>query len=175
MNWVGGINRYSHCERNNCEYAKELAKTKEDTKRFSRSPFWRFVRFIMKKNEINTNDGKWTKQVIWNNLYKASYEDCGNPEGFYEQQKTICDQILIEEIKLNKPTKIYFITEKNLKNNEKDFSPLWLCKEDFPELITYLESRGDIESFVSKRPEGVKFNIVYNNIKTLEDLFYVKI
>lgn len=152
LDWVKGKNKWMYCNANNCPYAKDK---QEDGKK-NITQFWRLVIHICEKNNISDED--WYKNIVWTNLYKASYQEGGNPSnGFCASQKDVCNSILINEIEEYKPQKIYFITETNGREERN-----WFCKKDFGEVYKKLENSG-IEVFVLTRPEGHKIEKIYNS------------
>ena len=151
LDWVEGKNKWTYCKANKCAYAKD--KKEDDINNITQ--FWRLVKYICEKNNISSED--WYKNVLWTNLYKASYQEWGNPpNGFCEKQKDICNSILINEIDEYKPQKIYFITETNEREERN-----WFSKKDFGEVYKNLENSG-IEVFVLTRPEKHKIEEIYN-------------
>lgn len=167
LDWVVGENYYTKCIDNHCRYAQEQYKKNKDRDKkksaYQRYAFWQFAKFIV-KNVMGEkyNEDKWQKDIIWSNLYKASYEDGKNPKGFYEAQKSMCDKILKMEIELYQPEAIFFITETNHEDNKGGFDFSWFVEKDFP--YTYDLIKGNnlkSEVFVTKRPERRKIEEVY--------------
>lgn len=170
LDWVVGENYYTKCIDNHCRYAQEQYKKNKDRDKkksaYQRYAFWQFAKLIVKKyfkdNKKEFIKGEWQKEIIWTNLYKASYEDGKNPKGFYEAQKSMCDKILKMEIELYQPEAIFFITEKNYKADKEKFGFSWFVEKDFP--YTYDLIKGNnlkSEVFVTKRPERRKIEEVY--------------
>lgn len=155
LDWVVGENQWDHCQNNNCPYSK--GKIGDYRKNYT--PFWNLIRNICKENDMGED---WYKKIVWTNLYKASYKNGGNPEGFYEEQVEICNEILINDIQRYKPSKIYFITEKNEKKRT------WFCSEykgtnvNFKKVYDYLYDDKNIEVYVLVRPEFKKIKDVYD-------------
>lgn len=184
LDWVVGKNYYTKCNENDCPYAKD--KDNKD-RREKNSAFWRFAKLIVKNyfEDINKKfiKGEWQKEIIWTNLYKASYENGGNPNNFYNPQVRICDQILKREIELYRPKMIFFITEKNNKADKEKFDFSWFVKEDkyikgddkraffdTYKLIREFDADDDeygCKVYVTKRPEYRKIEEVYNEKKSL--------
>ena len=174
LDWVVGENYYNKCQENNCPYA---IKQKNEDKREKKSAFWRFAKLIVKNyfEDINKEfiEGEWQKEIIWTNLYKASYEDGGNPKGFYEAQVSMCDHILKREIELYQPQIIFFVTEKNHRGNNKEIDFSWFVEKDFSntyKLIREFDADDDeygCKVYVTKRPEYRKIEEVYNEKKSL--------
>jgi len=112
------------------------------------------IKYICEQNGITEN---WQKQIVWSNLYKASYENGDNPTNFYNEQVKLCNEILIKEIEFYNPSKIYFLTETKEKKNRT-----WFCEEykgkyykettHFGDLYKYLRQKG-VKVFVLTRPE----------------------
>ena len=184
LDWVVGTNYYTKCNENDCPYAKD--KDNKD-RREKNSAFWRFAKLIVKNYFEDINkifiEGEWQKEIIWTNLYKASYENGGNPNNFYNPQVRICDQILKREIELYRPKMIFFITEKNNKADKEKFDFSWFVKEDkyikgddkraffdTYKLIREFDADDDeygCKVYVTKRPEYRKIEEVYNEKKSL--------
>ncbi len=169
LDWVVGKNYYNKCQENNCPYA---IKQKNEDKREKKSAFWRFAKLIVKKYFENKKkefiEGEWQKEIIWTNLYKASYEDGGNPKGFYNAQKNMCDDMLKREIKLYQPEAIFFITETNHRTNNKEIDFSWFVEQDFPNTYELLRDNNcKCKVYVTKRPECRKIEEVYNEKKSL--------
>ena len=166
LDWVVGKNTWSHCIESNCPYAKAQGDPIDG--RGKNSPFWQMVKFICKEEGI-TED--WYKKIVWTNLYKASYENGGNPSGFYGEQIEICNKILIEEIEIYSPQKIYFITETNRKKLYPS-NRTWFC-ESYPDGITHFQRvyeslrEKNIEVYVLTRPEYQNKENVFNNKEKL--------
>ena len=175
LDWVVGENYYTKCIDNHCRYAQEQYKKNKDRDKkksaYQRYAFWQFAKFIV-KNVMGEkyNEDKWQKDIIWSNLYKASYEDGKNPKGFYKAQVSMCDYILKREIELYQPKIIFFVTEKNHRGNNKEINCSWFVKEDFPETYSLIKDNNiKCEVFVTKRPECRKIEEVYNEKKRLND------
>lgn len=164
LDWVVGENTWTHCVNNCCPFARE-GKTDG---RASLSPFWQMVKFLCEKENLGE---QWYKKIIWSNLYKASYVIGGNPVDFYKDQIKECNDILIEDIKENKPSKIYFITEKNSADNKSKRT--WFCDKykdqglTFKSVYEYLEKNGQIKVFVLTRPEFQDKDEIYKNMENL--------
>lgn len=154
LDWVVGENTWSHCLESDCPYAK--AQSDPIDGRGKNSPFWQMVKYICKEEGI-TED--WYKKIVWTNLYKASYENGGNPSGFYGEQIEICNEILIEDIKRYKPKIIYFITETNRKKPMPS-NRTWFCYTypggiHFKSVYDYLRDhkQGIEQVYILTRPE----------------------
>ena len=151
LDWVVGEKNWSHCKNNGCLYAQD--EDRLDGRKNS-TPFWQMIKYICEQNGITEN---WQKQIVWSNLYKASYENGGNPTNFYNEQVKLCNEILIKEIDFYNPSKIYFLTETKEKKNRT-----WFCEEykgkyykettHFGDLYKYLRQKG-VKVFVLTRPE----------------------
>lgn len=172
LDWVVSNNYYTKCIDNHCRYAQEQYKKNKDRDKksaYQRYAFWQFAKFIV-KNVMGEkyNEDKWQKDIIWSNLYKASYEDGKNPKGFYEAQKSMCDKILKMEIELYQPEAIFFITEKNHRGNNKEIDFSWFVEKDFSNTYKLIRDNNfGCKVFVTKRPECRKFEEVYNEKKRL--------
>lgn len=184
LDWVVGKNYYTKCQKNNCPYAKD--KDNKD-RRKKNKPFWQFAKFIVNKYFKETNkeykEEEWQKEIIWTNLYKASYENGGNPKKFYDQQVKICDQILKREIELYQPKIIFFITEKNHKDDKEKFDFSWFVERDENikdvdksafsntyKLIREINNENNelnCQVFVTKRPEFRNFDELFKEMKSL--------
>ena len=68
LDWVVGENNWTHCK-GDCSYAQ--GEDRLDGRKNS-TPFWQMVRYICEQRGIKEN---WQKQIVWSNLYKASYEN----------------------------------------------------------------------------------------------------
>lgn len=169
LDWVVGKNYYTKCKDNHCSYAEEQ---KDEDKREKNSAFWRFAKLIVNKyfedEKKKFIEGEWQKEIIWTNLYKASYENGGNPINFYSNQVDMCDNILKREIELYRPKIIFFITEKNHRNDKEKFDFSWFVEKDFPNTYKFIKEFNAEDNefgcsiFVTKRPECRKIEDVYN-------------
>lgn len=185
LDWVVAKIYYRKCQENHCPYA---AKQNNEDKREKNSAFWRFAKLIVKKyfEETNKkyNEDEWQKEIIWTNLYKASYAAGGNPKGFYDEQVKICDQILKYEIKFYQPQIIFFVTEKNYKANKDKFDFSWFVEKDMNikgddkkaffntyQLIKEFnaEDKFGCMVFATKRPEYRKIEEVYHEKQRLNE------
>lgn len=170
LGWVKNNWNWDKC--GDCDIAKQKLENGIYNNRIS-SPFWNMVHYICKQHNITEDN--WYNQIVWSNLYKASYADGGNPDGFYKEQIEQCNKILIEEITEFNPTHIYFITEsaKNLNNNK----PTWFCEEykydkelNFKKVYEFLFNEGNkhIEVNICARPEFHKLEeVLIKNMKEL--------
>lgn len=156
LDWVKGENVWEHCVDNKCPFADG----KKIDGRVPNSPFWQMVKHICEKNDIFD---EWYKKIVWSNLYKSSYIEGGNPVDFYEEQIDFCNEILIEEIDVYKPSKIYFITENNGKKNRT-----WFCEEykqnqkiNFKKVYEKLYKNKNIEVYILTRPEFKNKDEIY--------------
>ncbi len=168
LNWVVGEKNWEYCRKNECRYAQ--GEDRLDGRKNS-TPFWQMVRYICEQRGIKEN---WQKQIVWSNLYKASYENGGNPTNFYEEQVDLCREILINEIEFYKPSEIYFLTESNKKHPTKK-NRTWFCEEyknpeiQFKEVYDYLGARQkNIKVFVLTRPEFQRKSELYKEKQNLE-------
>ncbi len=154
LDWVIGKNHYTNCH---CKRDKkpENVPTKKCEFTISKSKFWQFARYIVEKELPDTKD--WIKEIVWNDLYKSSYITGGNPNGYYNFQKELCDNILLEEIKYYQPKAIYFTTEvthKKKEGNSKQIIPYWFSREDFPCTYAYLENDFKGHAFLLQHPQA---------------------
>lgn len=171
LNWIQERNDiWQICADNGCPYAKEKGIIDG---RPIHSPFWYLVEYIYKKEY--GEEPEWYKKIVWTNLYKLSYVNGGNPDGFYEPQIDACNRLLIKDIEDYKPRKIFFITENKGRNTSKQ-DRTWFCKSypdgklHFKSVYEYLEDKIDnneIEVFVLTRPEFQKMDEVFKNMKYL--------
>ena len=168
LDWVVGEKNWSHCKNNGCLYAQD--EDRLDGRKNS-TPFWQMVRYICEQRGIKEN---WQKQIVWSNLYKASYENGDNPTHFYDEQVALCNQILIKEIEFYNPSEIYFLTETKTRKNRT-----WFCKEykgkyykettHFGDVYKYLREKGkNIKVFVLTRPEFQIKSELYKAKQNLE-------
>ncbi len=169
LDWVVGKNIWNHCIKSGCPYAN--AKNEPIDGRNKTTQFWQMVKYICKKNEI---EGDWYKKIVWSNLYKASYENGGNPSGFYKDQIDICKELLINEIEIYKPKKIFFITESNRKKPTRS-NRTWFC-ESYPDKVTHFKKTYDylktkdskfFKVYVLTRPEFHNKDSIWENIEDL--------
>lgn len=156
LNWVIEGGDYSLCAKNNCEYAKSQSSNPHS----NMTPFWNLVKYICEQPENNISKD-WLKKIVWTNLYKASYVEGGNPVRFYKPQLDLCNKILIKEIELYKPKKIYFITEPNRRKETKT-KRTWFCENDFKKVYDYLKNQ-NVEAYVLTRPEFKNLKDVWDN------------
>lgn len=181
LDWVVGENYYTKCNENDCPYAKD--KDNKD-RREKNSPFWRFAKYIVENimGEKYKKD-EWQEKIIWSNLYKASYENGGNPTNFYDEQVKICDRILKREIELYQPKIIFFITEKNHKDDKEKFDFSWFVEKDenikgenksafsntYKLIREFNNGKNELncQIFVTKRPEFRKFEELLKEMKSL--------
>lgn len=168
LNWVVGKENWKYCNENGCPYAQ--GEDRLDGRKNS-TPFWQMVEYICAMNNITDN---WQEQIVWSNLYKASYENGENPTSFYKQQIDICNELLIKEIEYYKPKSIYFITEKNTEGEMTKEDRVWFCEEyknpkiQFKKVYDYLRQQKDIKVFVLTRPEFQIKERIYKAKQNLE-------
>ncbi len=175
LDWVcDALNSYVNCNKLNCPKAQNGC-----SKAPQNSPFWKLVKYI--NNDVNKGENKddaWQENIIWSNLFKASFKDGGNPpNNFYRKQTQLCQKILQKEIEEYKPRYIFFITEKN----SEEFTTTWLCKQyrdrkgsydAFRDIIEYLKHNYPDNSLVCTRPEFHDISEIYDNIKMIKDIDY---
>ena len=166
LGWVVGDGNWNNCRENGCPVAS--ASDAIDG-RMNYTPFWQMVRFICEVENYNYKD-KWYKNIVWTNLYKASYALGGNPTDFYKEQIDLCNNILIEEIKMYQPCKIYFITEVNRRKNKQKRT--WFCRENdicFKRVYDYLKkNKLDDRVVVLTRPEFHNLQKIWDNREDLD-------
>ena len=160
LNWVTEACGDEKCILNKCGQAKtyeeKTAEGRNPKSALKNNSFWRFVRFYCKEKGIDVSNNAWVENIIWSNLYKASFST-GNPTTkVCKEIKDNCDAILLEEIKKYKPTEILFITRKK----DCDVDESWFCEEYFPKTYNYLKENKDVKAFSFSRPENTKFKEV---------------
>ena len=170
LDWVVGQNTWNHCIESGCPYANRNKESVDG--RNKTTPFWQMVKYICKRNGIEDD---WYKKIVWTNLYKASYEDGGNPIGFYKDQVEICNYLLIKEIERYNPKQVYFITEHNRKKPTRS-NRTWFCESyrdkdiHFKKVYNFLREKiekKDIEVFVMTRPEFQNKDLIWDNKEEL--------
>ncbi len=168
LNWVVSTEQYyTGCKVQGCPRAKNKTCEKSKRELVKNNPFWGIIKYIQQQNEPSIENKEWTNDIIWTNLFKASYVAGGNPKGLYKKLVDSCSEILKLEIALYRPKYIYFITEKN--SNETPIS--WFAEEyhdrgkpycAFKSVYEYLKDTYERNQvFILKRPEAKKREIVY--------------
>lgn len=103
--------------------------TEDGTYYYSKSKFWKLIKYVLEEYGeakefswyCDNGEPEWNQKIVWSNLYKISPSLGGNPnEQFIKNNMQTYIDILMEEIEINQPDKILFITDWNCMNPFED-------------------------------------------------------
>ena len=163
LDWVTGKNTWGNCKKTGCPFVSD---DKIDG-RSNRTPFWQMVEYVYNKTTGCVGTEAY-EHVVWSNLYKASYQDGGNPTGFYKEQVKICNAILVAEIKAYNPTHIFFITE-TYRENPSASNRTWFC-ETYPKDPDL--NFGAVYEYIREHAEEIKVSVLMRpEFRTKDELW----